>query len=303
MSGVYSGRLRWCAGAALIAWCAAVPRAAAAEEAPAVSDTPLVPTTEPPLPCLSAAASDHNDPTRLLDLALSCYEAEEYDASLALLERLRTIDPNPVVLFNLGAAHAALGHCAEARRHYEQYLDQTQSESGKADAREQLQTLSDCQGAAAAAERPTEGTPSSSAPAEREAARPAVMVLRPPQPVSEGAPYAGFEAAPEPPSRLASWILLGSGAALLAASGGFAYASERAEQAEAKNGESGEDVVRSREDGQRYNTLAWACAGGALALATSGLLLIAFEPGPDVAAARSKPLTAGAWSLRLQHQF
>ena len=49
------------------------------------------------------------------------------------------------------------------------------------------------------------------------------MVMRQPQPVSEGNPYAGLEtAAPEPPSRVASWILLGSSAALLVASGGFA---------------------------------------------------------------------------------
>lgn len=301
-----------------MAWAAsASARALAAEDTPAAGDAEGSARTAggigaedaAQLPCPSAAAAEQNDPARLLDFALSCYEAEKYDASLALLERLRAIDPNPVVLFNLGAAHAALGHCEEARRHYELYLEQTQSDAGKTDAREQLQTLSGCAGTSpspSALARDAEPSPATASALEPASpARPAAMILRPPQPVTEGSPYAGFEAAaPEPPSRLASWILLGGSAALAVASGGFAYASERAERDEASSGLStGDAVADSQEDGRRYNTLAWACAGGALALATSGLLLIAFEPSPDSAGAGPKTLQAGAWSLRVRHEF
>ncbi len=316
MSGVDHGRLwRW-ASAALVVCCAAAP-ARAAEGEPSAADAESSPRTAdgartaggPQLPCLSVAASEQNDPARLLDLALSCYEAEEYEASLVLLERLRSIDPNPVVLFNLGASHAALAHCEEARKHYELYLEQTQSEAGKAEAREQLHTLRDCEGAPSSQStlaRSAEPTaPAAPAPEPASPAQPAAMVLRPAQPVSEGGPYASVEMmATEPPSRLASWILLGSSAALAVASGGFAYASERAEHDEAGNPmTTGDAVADSQEDGRRYNTLAWACAGGALALATSGLLLIAFEPSEHVATSRVKALQSGAWSLRVQHEF
>jgi hypothetical protein len=315
MSGADHGRFWRCASAALVAWGASTPaQTLAAEAEPASVDAQRAsPATEgarseaaPRLPCLSVAASEQNDPARLLDFALSCYEAEEYEASLVLLKRLRSIDPNPVVLFNLGASHAALAHCAEAREYYELYLQQTQSEAGKVEAREQLQTLRDCEGAPSsqsAQARNAEPLPGT-APAS-EPARPGAMVLRPAQPVTEGGPYAGFETiAPEPPSRLASWILLGGSAALAVAAGGFAYASERAEHAEARNELStGDAIADSQEDGRRYNTLAWACAGGALALATSGLLLIAFEPSEHVAGSGAKTLQSGAWSLRLQHEF
>lgn len=269
------------------------PREASAEEPPGERVEPDAPAC-PATPDLGSDV----EPGLLLELALRCYDVERYDIARAVLEHLDANAPNPTVLFNLGAVHAALGHCQEARQYYQRYLDQTQSESGREETRRQLEILGGC--------AEPQGSPVSTPLAPRIAA-PAIATE---PPLASGEPPAKntpASLAPSPEmneagvSRVAAWVMFGGSAAFLLASGGFAYASER-EERRSPPGQRGDGIAAAESEGLRYNTLAWACAGGALALASSGLLLLAFEPveGTQVSVRTGD---GRAMSLSFEHQF
>jgi hypothetical protein len=242
------------------------------------------------------------DPGTLLELALRCYDVERYDTALAALEHLEVHAPNPTVVFNLGAVHAAMGQCREAKHYYRRYLDQTQSESGREEARQQLEILGDCSGPAAsepaASEPPALGLAVPSVTVEP----PLASAERPAKTTSARASLPGSPDGNEPSvSRVATWVMFGGSAAFLLASGGLAYAGERQERRSAPS-QRGDVIASAESEGLRYNSLAWACAGGALALASSGLLLLAFEPreGTQVSVRTGD---ARAMGLSLEHQF
>lgn len=268
------------------------PRDASAEEAPGERVEPGAGAC-PATPDLGGDV----EPGLLLELALRCYDVERYDTARTVLEHLDARAPNPTVVFNLGAVHAALGHCQEAKHHYHRYLEQTRSESGREEARQQLEVLGDC------AEPP--GPPASTPPATRLPA-PATGT-EPPLPSGDPPAKLTTEVAPSPErkeasvSRVAAWVMFGGSAAFLLASGGLAYASER-EERRAPPGRRGDGIAAAESEGLRYNTLAWGCAGGALALASSGLLLLAFEPGEGTQVS-VRTGNGRAMSLSLTHQF
>lgn len=58
------------------------------------------------------------------DRGLQLFNEHRYDASLAEFQRAYQISPNPIVLYNLGRVHAALGQSVEATDAFESYLSQ-----------------------------------------------------------------------------------------------------------------------------------------------------------------------------------
>jgi hypothetical protein len=204
--------------------------------------------------------------------------------------------------------HAALGHCELAREAYRRYIDQTRSASGRDDALRQLERLNDCESRSA----PETATPSvaghagSPAPPSREVA-PEIAMGAPALGASNGVATEAANAAAAPSSpngmHVAGWVALGSGGALLLASLGCAYASWRADASEgsATPGQSGDDVARRQDDGQRYNALAWGLGGGSAALAATGLLLLVLEPESRTSI-QAAPGRAG-FSVALEQRF
>jgi len=264
--------------------------------------------------CPAAAdLSGGTDPGILLELALRCYDVERYATALAVLEHLDVHAPNPTVVFNLGAVHAALGHCTDAKRYYGRYLAETHSESGREEARQQLEILGDCPEPSSSAvsqpDRPSPPAPVplASTPPVARLAMPSVGVEPPlatresPNDMSPASFARSSDDNHASISRVATWMMFGGSAAFLLASGGFAYAAERRETRSPPS-ERGDVIAAAERAGRRYDTLAWACAGGALALASSGLLLLAFEPGEgtqlSVRTAHGRTM-----SVSLEHQF
>lgn len=250
-------------------------------------------------------------PGTLLDLALRCYDVERYDTALSVLEHLEARAPNPTVVFNLGAVHAAVGHCKEATHYYRSYLDQTQSESGREEARQQLELLGDCADPPSrAVSAPELVSPLASAPRSTEPTAPLPIATGPSLPsvaspatdISRRSPLARSPEGDDPSvSRVAAWVLFGGGAAFLLASGGLAYAAER-EETRSSPSQRGDDIAAAERQGLHYNALSWACAGGALALASSALLLLAFEPGEGTEVSLTTG-QRGAMRLSVEHRF
>jgi hypothetical protein len=255
-----------------------------------------------PGPAAAAAPAVEGDARQLLEEAKRLYEAERYAEALDMFERVYALQPNPAVLFNLGAVHAALHHCALARDAYRRYIEQTRLESGRADALEQLSRLNDCEATPAPpvipALGPAEaagGVPASppalavppEAPAPSGAATPSASDAAPPM-ATPSAPSSGMPPLMTTDSasdgmRIAGWVAIGTGGVLGIASVGYAYASSRADDADSRAapGQTGDAAAREQDAGRRYNTLAWGLAGGAAALVGSGLILLWLQPDDD----------------------
>ena len=114
------------------------------------------------------------------------FEAMDYEGALPLLERACAASAFPGCALNLGAVHHALRHCAEARRHYEQYLrDEPQGER-VAEARAALGELEPhCRSNAAAFDLPP--APAASSSAEGAALQAGVAPVAVAAPASAGA--------------------------------------------------------------------------------------------------------------------
>jgi len=279
---------------------------------PAPTATPaagaeVAPAGTPPATATASSSEITGEARQLLEHAFELYESERYSEALVVFERVYALQPNPGVLFNLGAVHAALGQCELARDAYRRYIEATRSESGRADAREQLEHLKECEAA------PAPGAPPGPAPSEAmPALSPAAAAGLSSSAAAAEPPAAPLASAPPPMAtdsppngmRVAGWVALGAGGVLTLASLGCAYASWRAEDAErsASPGQSGDAAAREQDSGQRYNTLAWGLGGGAAALAGSGLLLLWLGPDEDTSVQVAAPAGAGL-GLSLEQRF
>jgi tetratricopeptide (TPR) repeat protein len=259
------------------------------------------------------AAPSEGDARQQLEQAMQLYESGRYAEALEVFERVYAFEPNPAVLFNIGAVHAALHHCELARDAYRRYIEQTRSESGRADAQQQLERLNECHAAPSAVDAAQAALPSSelapAAPHEGAVATSATAAAPeapPPAPVT--APSTDLPppmATDSPPNamRVAGWVAIGTGGVLGLASLGCAYASWRADTADsgASPGQSGDAAAREQDAGQRYNSLAWGLAGGAAALAGSGLLLLWLQPDEQTSVQVAAP--GGGLGLSLEQRF
>lgn len=249
---------------------------------------------------------------------MQLYESGRYAEALDQFESVYALEPNPAVLFNIGAVHAALHHCELARDAYRRYIEQTRSESGRADAQQQLERLNECDAAPAAAAAGVTaspgdalpGEPPPAAPPEPSAASSAASASAPSETPSAVASAPASDIPPpmatdSPPNamRVAGWVAIGAGGVLGLASAGCAYASWRADDADssAAPGQSGDAAAREQDAGQRYNNLAWGLAGGAAALAGSGLLLLLLQPDEQTSVQVAAP--GGGLGLALERSF
>lgn len=77
--------------------------------------------TEPVRPDATRAAEARS----LFERALTDLDARRYTPAMLLLDESYRLNPVPVVLYNLGLAHRALGHHRAAIEHFELYLQQS----------------------------------------------------------------------------------------------------------------------------------------------------------------------------------
>lgn len=253
----------------------------------------------------------------LSEQAVKLYEEARYAEALERLERAYVLEPNPGVLYNLGAVHAALHHCERARNAYSRYIDQTRSESGRIDAARQIERLNACVEApvaASASAPPASGlAPEPPPPAALPpAALPAASAASPEATTPAPVPSTPSRDVPPPAAtdsgsngmRVAGWLALGAGGVLGLASLGCTYASWRADDADrrAAPGQSGDAAALEQDAGQRYNALAWGLAGGAAALVGSGVLLLWLGPDDDTSVQVAAPVGEGL-GLSLAQRF
>jgi tetratricopeptide (TPR) repeat protein len=240
---------------------------------------------------------------------MQLYESGRYAEALEVFERVYALQPNPAVLFNIGAVHAALQHCELARDAYRHYIEQTRSESGRADAQQQLERLNECEAAAppvdataAAAPLPPK-EPALAAPPETPAASSATGAASEASVPSTDLPPPMANDSPPNAMRVAGWVAIGAGGVLGLAGLGCAYASWRADDADsgASPRQSGDAAAREQDAGQRYNSLAWGLGGGAAALAGSGLLLLWLQPDEQTSVQVAAP--GGGLGLSVEQRF
>jgi hypothetical protein len=263
----------------------------------------------------AGSASVEPEALQLLEQAKRLYASARYAEALDVFERVYALEPNPAVLFNIGAVHAALHHCELARDAYRLYIESTRLESGRADAQQQLERLSECDAAPAAvgpAPAPSEAAvqpaPPEALPAVSSAATvsAAAGTAAPPPPASvpvhDVPPPMATDASPNA-MRIAGWVAIGTGGVLGLASLGCAYASGRADEADgsASPGQSGDAAAREQHAGERYNALAWGLGGGAIAVAGSGLLMLWLQP--DEQTSLQVATAGGGLGLSLERRF
>ena len=89
------------------------------------------------------AVSRESPGQTLRDLANSAYTEGRYEDALELLQRANVQEPYGLHEFNLGAVHDRMGHCEQARDHFEAYLLAARREYSPAveDARQALVEL------------------------------------------------------------------------------------------------------------------------------------------------------------------
>jgi len=292
---------------------------ALADETPPapVPVTPILAPTSAPGVAPSEAPPAEGDARQQLEQAMQLYESGHYAEALDLFQRVYALQPNPAVLFNIGAVHAALHHCELARDAYRHYIEQTRSEGGRADAQRQLERLNACDAApaptdaaAASAAMPPSEPPLAAAPeatVASSATSASAAAEAPPAPAtsvpSNDIPPPMATDSPPNAMRVAGWVAIGAGGVLGLASLGCAYASWRADDADrsASPGQSGDAAAREQDAGQRYNSLAWGLAGGAAALAGSGLLLLWLQPDEQTSVQVAAP--GGGLGLSLEQRF
>jgi hypothetical protein len=260
----------------------------------------------------SAPAPVSEETRRLLTQGKARYTAGDYATALDLFQRAYATAQNPAILFNIGATYAAMRQCRSAHDTYHRYIQQTGSESGRADARRLLERLGDC-----------DAEPSSD-PVPHEPEAPQSQPAAVPSEVAEDVPAvspqhrAGGVAGRTPdhshqrtldggPSgaRVAGWVALGSGGVMLLGSLGFAYASWQAEDSESGSapGVTGDDAAREQAQGRRYNSLAWGLAGGSAALMSSGLLILMLDSKPQTSVRVGSPQAGVGFRLSFDHRF
>jgi tetratricopeptide (TPR) repeat protein len=89
----------------------------------------LLLTTSLCLPLLSyAQPSDEKQLSRLQEEAVTAYNKKQYDKALASFQKMYELDPNPLLLYNIGRCQEALGQKREALTSYQAFLQKVPSD-------------------------------------------------------------------------------------------------------------------------------------------------------------------------------
>ncbi len=135
------------------------------------------------------------------------YAQGHYAEAAQLFERSYALSESSALLFNMAQAHrlAGPGHCRDALKLYESYLNAAPEAENRKEVEERIQQLGDCSSDTAAREAPAGAAPPSSSGA----------------PVAAPAPLAPVQPSSPHPSRVRTGPVLvtGAGAALLVAGG------------------------------------------------------------------------------------
>lgn len=204
---------------------------------------------------------------RLVSQAAEAYNRNEPDVAINLLEQAYTINPNPLLLFNIGRAHELAGRLERALEYYDRFLaehpEESQAQLGR-EARASVQAQLDARRAAAlraqTALRQGNGAASHDGNEQQRRARAQIRVVDQPR------RFTGAHAA-----------LVATGAVLVAAGGVFgALALAQSEGFAATS-----DPAQRAGFQDRGTAFAWSCNMGmgiGLALGATGLLWFAAQP-------------------------
>jgi len=144
----------------------------------------------------TAAADPMADARRHFRLAERHYAAGRFEQALPEYQQAYELSQLPGFLFNIGACHHQLGHWAEAKESLQRYVDSVPDAPNRADAERLLEE--------ATAHLPPPPPP-----------EPVQPVTPEPTPTAEPTPVEPVDTSHGPSIRPASWILLGSGGALV----------------------------------------------------------------------------------------
>ena len=213
-----------------------------------------------PAPEVAAEGTPASDEANaLVEQALERFQAQDYDAAVALFQQAYELSPEPNYLFNIGRVYEEKGDIDGAVSYYEQFVQQpgVAIESREL-AAERLRVLREVQAQLKAEQEP-----------EPE-----------PQPEPEPEPQPDPEPQTEPVDdkppkmRIAGFALIGVGAAVLATGTGFAIgAVQRQNELDSLQGVDARDDVIDR--GERNALIADIMFGAGGAVALTGIILTA----------------------------
>jgi tetratricopeptide (TPR) repeat protein len=195
------------------------------------------------------------------------YKSGELESAAALLRQAFGLYPEPKLMYNLARSLEGMGDKSGAVEAYERYLATGINIEDRGAIERRIATLKADLGHTPT---PTEPTPKEPTPEEPAPEEPTSTHVPPPGPAAAAvAPVLVVAPAPvgdERPSA-APWIVIGLGAAALAAGGGCAYYAEHLHD-EATSASSGLRAQSLQNSGQRYLDAATVLliAGGAVAL-------------------------------------
>jgi tetratricopeptide (TPR) repeat protein len=270
--------------AALLAG-ASIASAEPSDPEPPATAVPEAPIAEPPP--VVAPADANAQAGELLEQAKQHFARGEYGAAVPLLERAYALTRSPRYLLNLGIAHHYLNECEAALGYYQRYLQSDPQGQWRAQAMTAVDQLSPICAPAAASPAPAASL-AKAAPLDQ--------------------PPAAADAQPRSGERVAAWVLLGAGAASLAASIVFtaealgARSDRQDLQRSVPPGQPWDDFAGRQRDTEldqefrRDQTVAWVLAGSSVVLFGTGAVLLQRASTSDVGHA-SAPQPASSLAL------
>lgn len=284
--------LLWCTAAGLLG--AALPARAAPEEGEAAkADAPA----RKKKPKKTAEQSQREEEAfALFEESELRYREGRFEEAAELLEKAYGLDPEPTLLFNRGRALESAGNLEGAVEAYSAYLDAAPDAEDRVQIDRRVQTLwrqiKEKQELERARDDEARKRAALEAAARERSGSGTVAVTEPQDPAS-GRPARG--------GRVLPWVVIGAGAAGLAAGGVFGFLASTAQndaldQPEHRAASERADDARSLATGANIAYV----AGGVLAVA--GVVLYVLDPGGASSAPPAK-LTVGPGSISLSGAF
>ncbi|MCB9651317.1 MAG: tetratricopeptide repeat protein [Deltaproteobacteria bacterium] len=236
---------------------------------------------------------DREQAVALFERSAKAYQEGNFEEAASYLRTAYLLDPAPILLYNLAKALEGAGRLEESKAAFEKYLEREPDTPDRKGIERRIATLTIQIEERAALEKlkaerarlltqPPPPTPAPPPPTEPPA--PSVVVATP---------------APEAPTRVAPWIIVGVGAAGVAAGGVLGYlSSQRTRMAEDEPTHSkASDLVQRADTFALGANIAYGVGGAAL---LGGLVWAIFGGGDDDDAQVQALLTPDAVGLQAQ---